>query len=67
MAWIQEHWDEVMAIVGCVYAIARIVVALTPTPKDDAVLGTVAALWQKVVKGSAKVTGLDPKKGVQGK
>lgn len=38
MQWIQEHWEEIGAILAAVYTIASIIVAWTPTPKDDEVL-----------------------------
>ena len=36
MDWINENWDDVVAIVGGIVIAARIIVKLTPTPKDDA-------------------------------
>lgn len=38
MAWLQANWKEVVAIVGGIVLVARIIVKLTPTPKDDTVL-----------------------------
>lgn len=38
MEWFQNHWDEVLQIIGATVAVATIVVKLTPTQKDDTVL-----------------------------
>ena len=36
--WVTEHWTELMAAVGAAIILARIIVKLTPTPKDDSAL-----------------------------
>lgn len=36
--WIVEHWQDVLSIIAGVIGIATIIVKLTPTQKDDAVL-----------------------------
>lgn len=41
MNWFLEHYDEILAIIGGTVSVATIVVKLTPTPKDDAVLARV--------------------------
>jgi DUF1009 family protein len=38
MNWITENFANIMAVVGAVIVLARIVVKLTPTPQDDSVL-----------------------------
>lgn len=38
MDWIMEHWVEIGAGFGLIMGLARIVVKITPTPKDDKVL-----------------------------
>jgi hypothetical protein len=63
MEWIQTHIVEIFAIVGAVYTIARTIVALTPTPKDDIYLDKVGVL----LKAIAKAAGLDLKQGVNTK
>ena len=40
-AWTIEHWDDVVAAVVAMYAVASLVVALTPSPKDDELLAAV--------------------------
>lgn len=38
MSWLTENFANIMAVVGAVIVLARIVVKLTPTPQDDSVL-----------------------------
>ena len=63
MLWLQNHIVEILAVVGFLYAAARGIVALTPTPKDDEALSKVA-LWLKTI---AKAFGLDLTQGVEKK
>lgn len=36
MNWIMEHYQDIINIVVSVFVTARLVVLITPTPKDDA-------------------------------
>ena len=36
--WVQEHWQEVIAIYTGIVAVASIIVKLTPSLKDDTLL-----------------------------
>jgi hypothetical protein len=63
MDWIQTHIVEIFAIVGAVYTVARTIVALTPTPKDDIALEKVGILLRTI----AKTAGLDLKQGIEKK
>ena len=38
---ITEHYDDVLQLVGAVISLATLVVKLTPTPKDNAVLAQI--------------------------
>lgn len=38
MNWITENFANIMAVVGAVIVLARVIVKLTPTPTDDGVL-----------------------------
>ena len=38
MEWIHNHWKDILAIIGGVVTLASLIVKLTPTQKDDAVL-----------------------------
>lgn len=59
ISFIQNHWDELLAIVGGVVSIASIIVKLTPTTKDDNVLNTIINFLAKL---SIVNTSLDQKK-----
>ena len=43
MNWITENFTNIMAVIGAIIVLARIIVKLTPTPSDDSIL-------EKVVK-----------------
>lgn len=60
MTWIAEHYIEILAAIGALYSVARIIVTLTPTPKDDAALDRA---WGGL-RALAAVFGLDLKAGV---
>ena len=55
MEWIKNHYIDVFAVVGALYAAARIVVAWTPTKKDDKALSKIG-VW---IKAIAKLFGLE--------
>ena len=38
ISFIQNHWDELLAIIGGIVSVATIIVKLTPTDKDNKVL-----------------------------
>ncbi len=59
ISFIQNHWDELLAIIGGVVSIASIIVKLTPTTKDDNVLNTIINFLAKL---SIVNTSLDQKK-----
>ena len=41
MTWIQEHLQDIFGIIGMVIALCAAIAALTPSPKDDAILAKV--------------------------
>ena len=41
ITFITKHYDEVLQIIGAVVALATLIVKLTPTQKDDNVLGKI--------------------------
>lgn len=41
MAWLLENWSTLVQIVSGLMLVASLIVGLTPTPKDDAVLKSV--------------------------
>ncbi len=60
MEWIQNHWDDVLTIVGGVVVVVSAVVKLTSTKKDDTV-------WAKVLKVLAALSLVNPDGSVVGK
>ena len=59
ISFIQNHWDELLAIIGGVVSVTSIIVKLTPTTKDDNVLNTIINFLAKL---SIVNTSLDQKK-----
>ena len=47
ISFIQNHWDELLAIIGGIVSVASIIVKLTPTTKDDNVLNAVVNFLAK--------------------
>jgi len=54
--YIIENKEELIAIVGSVVALASLVAALTPTPKDDSWIGKAYKIvdWMALNVGKAK-------------
>jgi hypothetical protein len=48
MNWITEHWQSIINTVVAVVAAARLIVKLTPTPKDDSALDKVVTAAKHV-------------------
>jgi DUF1009 family protein len=44
MEWISANWKDLVVIAASVMIAARLIVKLTPTPKDDTVLEKVVAV-----------------------
>ena len=53
--------DEVLAVVGALYIVARVIVMITPTKQDDKVMDKVST-WLVILK---TVTGLSLNQGVK--
>lgn len=60
IAWLQQHWHDVLEIIGAVVTTATLITAITPTPKDDIFLA-------KVKKVLAALGLLNPDKSFIGK
>jgi DUF1009 family protein len=43
ITYISLHWADIIAALGGVIITARVIVKLTPTPKDDSVLESVVS------------------------
>lgn len=59
--WIMSHWQEIVAIIPALIAIATVVTAFTKTPKDDAwvrrIAGWLSFLTHKDTTGTVKMPG----------
>ena len=60
MIWIKEHYVDIFAIIGACYSVARMIVALTPTEKDDVVIEKAGAFLRTI----AKMFGLNLEQGI---
>lgn len=60
MAWITEHWKDILAVIGGIVTVASIIVKLTPTQKDDTVL-------EKIIKILAALSLFNPDGSLVGK
>ena len=47
--FVKVHWLDICTIITSVIGIASIIVRLTPTPKDDAVLAKIIAFLSKYI------------------
>jgi len=47
MDWIVAHYNEVLAIIGAVVSAATMIVALTPSTRDDEILGKIISFIEK--------------------
>ena len=70
MDWVAERWDTIAAGLAALYALVSVIVALTPTPDDDAWLRRVAerlsALSPPGSRGPIKLPGRAPKRDGDG-
>ena len=59
MSWILEHLNEIIGILTGIVTVASAIAALTPTPKDDTVVGTAYKVvdFLAINVGKAKDTG----------
>lgn len=63
MNWIVENWEGVVATLVALHALAVAVVNLTPTPKDDEILGKIYRVVEVVAGLVTKQTKELPGKG----
>lgn len=45
--WMSANWTDILAIIGGIVSVATVVVKLTPTQKDDAVLAKIVAVLDR--------------------
>ena len=67
MDWLVTHSEQLMAIVGLVFVLARSIVAMTPSDADDQLVNTAQSKWEKFVGVVAALLGLDTTQGVKKK
>lgn len=60
IAWITEHWKDILAIIGGIVTVASLIVKLTPSTKDDAILA-------KIIKILAALSLFNPDGSLVGK
>jgi hypothetical protein len=41
IGWVSDHWVDILLIAGAVCGLAAHIVALTPSPKDDAFVASI--------------------------
>ena len=54
MEWIIANWESILLIISGVISVASIIVKLTPTPKDDAILSKVAKFLEVIALNKSK-------------
>jgi hypothetical protein len=45
ITWINAHWADLLAIYGAAVALATIVVKITPSQRDDAILAKIVQFF----------------------
>jgi hypothetical protein len=48
MNWITENWQNIVGIAGGVVMLARLIVKITPSPKDDTALAKIISVLKSV-------------------
>lgn len=48
MQWLIDNKEGILAAVGAVYTLASIIAAMTPSDKDDTVLGKIGAIADRI-------------------
>lgn len=46
--WLTQHGPDVLAVIGAAVSLATVIVKLTPSQKDDAVLSKVVSVLEKL-------------------
>ena len=47
--WVQQNWEMIPVVITSVIGTASIIVKLTPTPKDDAILASIVKFLSKYI------------------
>ena len=48
MSFILSNWHDIVGIAGAVIIVARLIVKVTPTPKDDSVLASIVSALKAI-------------------
>lgn len=48
ISFVTQNWQEIIAAVGGIVLAARVIVKLTPTPKDDTILEKIVGIFKHV-------------------
>ena len=67
MQWLVDNIETILAAVGSLFVTLRIIVSLTPTPKDDQLINKAETKFQKILGFVSKGMGLDTTQGVEKK
>ncbi len=54
MEWILANWESILIIVSGAISVASVIVKLTPTPKDDAILSKVVKFLEVIALNKPK-------------
>ena len=48
MSWILANWQGIVTAIGGIVIAARVIVKLTPTPKDDTILAAIVGVLKQL-------------------
>ena len=54
MEWIITNWDSILFAITTIVTAASAITALTPTPADDAFVGKIYKVVEKVARGTGR-------------
>ena len=69
ISFIQEHYNDIFTAIGYLVSFASIVVALTPSTRDDQILAKIVKVldWLSVVNTKANQAKIDGVKEIENK
>lgn len=53
--WVKANWLQIVQVITSIIGVASIIVKMTPTQKDDAILGKIIAFVSKYIALNKKV------------
>lgn len=48
MEWLTQNWQTLTAGIGAVVMLARVIVKITPTPRDDSILAKIVDVLKSI-------------------